>query len=89
MQEMPETQFRPLGWEDPLEQEMATHSSILAWTILWTGAWWVTVHRVAESDMTERAYATTQVSPFGTFSYWGASQAELVVKSTASAGEER
>ena len=25
-----------LGWEDPLEKEMATHSSILAWDILWT-----------------------------------------------------
>ena len=27
---------RPLGWEDPLEKEMATHSSILAWEIPWT-----------------------------------------------------
>ena len=27
---------RPLGWEDPLEEEMATHSSILAWRIPWT-----------------------------------------------------
>ena len=27
---MPETQVRPLGWEDPLKEEMATHSSILA-----------------------------------------------------------
>ena len=26
-----------LGWEDPLEKEMATHSSILAWEISWTG----------------------------------------------------
>ena len=25
--------FQPLGWEDPLEKEMATHSSILAWEI--------------------------------------------------------
>ena len=32
-----ETQIRSLGWEDPLEKEMATHSSILAWKILWTG----------------------------------------------------
>ena len=31
-----ETQVRSLGWEDPLEKEMATHSSILAWKILWT-----------------------------------------------------
>ena len=33
---MQETQFQSLGWEDPLEKEMATHSSILAWKILWT-----------------------------------------------------
>ena len=31
-----ETQVRFLGWEDPLEKEMATHSSILAWRIPWT-----------------------------------------------------
>ena len=30
-----ETQVRSLGWEDPLEKEMATHSSILAWTVPW------------------------------------------------------
>ena len=29
-------QVRFLGWEDPLEEEMATHSSILAWRIPWT-----------------------------------------------------
>ena len=33
---MQETQVRSLGWEHPLEKEMATHSSILAWRILWT-----------------------------------------------------
>ena len=31
-----ETRVRSLGWEDPLEKEMATHSSILAWKIPWT-----------------------------------------------------
>ena len=36
MQEMQETQVRSLGQEDPLEKEMATHSSILAWKIPWT-----------------------------------------------------
>ena len=30
-----ETQVPSLGWEDPLDQEMATHSSILAWRIPW------------------------------------------------------
>ena len=32
-----ETQVQSLGWEDPLQKEMATHSSILAWKISWTG----------------------------------------------------
>ena len=32
---MQETQVRSLGWEDPLEKEMATYSSILAWKIPW------------------------------------------------------
>ena len=31
-----ETRVQSLGWEDPLEKEMATHSSILAWKIPWT-----------------------------------------------------
>ena len=45
---MQETQFRYVGWEDPLEKEMATHSTILAWEIPWTeesGR----LHRVAKS----------------------------------------
>ena len=33
---MRETRVRSLGWADPLEKEMATHSSILAWKIPWT-----------------------------------------------------
>ena len=35
MQEIQETWVRSLGQEDPLEKEMVTHSSILAWEILW------------------------------------------------------
>ena len=51
---MRETQVRSLGWEDPLEKEMETHSSTLAWENPMDGeAWWATVHRVAESDTTE------------------------------------
>ena len=33
---MRETRVRALGWEDPLEKEMATHFSIIAWKISWT-----------------------------------------------------
>ena len=33
---MRETRVRSLGWEDPLEKEMTTHSSILAWKMPWT-----------------------------------------------------
>ena len=36
MQEMQETQIQSLGLEDPLEQEMAIHSSTIAWKIPWT-----------------------------------------------------
>ena len=36
MQETQETQVRFLGWEDPLEEGMVTHSSILAWRLPWT-----------------------------------------------------
>ena len=36
IQEAQETWVQSLGWEDPLEEEMATHTSILAWKIPWT-----------------------------------------------------
>ena len=36
MRELQEIQIRSLGFEDPLEKEMATHSRILAWKIPWT-----------------------------------------------------
>ena len=42
---MQETWIRFLGWEDPLEKEIATHSNILAWDIPWTEE--PTVHGVA------------------------------------------
>ena len=37
MQEIQETRVQSLGQEDPLEEEIATHSSILAWRIPWMG----------------------------------------------------
>ena len=44
---MQETRVRSLGEEDPLEEGMATHSSILAWrTPTGRGAWWATVHEL-------------------------------------------
>ena len=55
------TRVQPLGWEDPLEKEMATHSSTLAWKIPWTeepgrllSPW-----GRKESDMTERLHFTS------------------------------
>ena len=49
-----QTWVRFLGWEDPLEEEMATQSSILAWRILDRGAWQaVPLGGCKESDMTE------------------------------------
>ena len=48
---MRETWVRSLGWEDPLEEGMANHSSILAWRIpMDRGTWWATVHGVAKSQ---------------------------------------
>ena len=47
--EMLETWVQSLGWEDPLEKEIGTHSSILSWRIPWTGVWWAIVHGVAKS----------------------------------------
>ena len=46
-----ETWVRSLGLEDPLEEGMATHSSILAWRIpMDSGTWWAIVHEVAKSQ---------------------------------------
>ena len=42
-----ETWVQTLGWEDPLEEGMATHSNIFAMD---RGAWWDTVHRVTKSQ---------------------------------------
>ena len=45
-----DTWVQSLGWEDPLEEGLTTHFSILAWRIPKDrGAWWATVHGVAQS----------------------------------------
>ena len=52
---MQETWVQSLGWKDPLEKEMATHSSVLAWRILWTeepgGLWSMGLQKL---DMNEQ-----------------------------------
>ena len=56
-----------LGWEDPLEKEMATHSSILAWRIpMDRGAWRATVQGVAKSWATKQStrYSLKNSFPF-------------------------
>ena len=48
---MQETWVQSLGWEDPLEEGMATYSSILAWRIPTDrGAWWAAIHGVEKNQ---------------------------------------
>ena len=57
---MQETQVRCLGREDPLEEETASHSSILAWRIpMDRGPWLARVHKVQELDTTEQVNLPT------------------------------
>ena len=69
-QETQETWVRSLGWEDTLEKEMATRSSILAWRIpMDGGAWWATVHGVPKSwtrlrDEAQHSTGSPQSNPF-------------------------
>ena len=53
MQETQETQVPPLGQEDPLEEGVATHSSILAWSIPWSGESGQLLSGLKEPDTTE------------------------------------
>ena len=65
-----ETWVQSLGWEEPLEDGMATHSSFLAWNIpMDRGAWRTTVHEVSKiqtrlSDSAQRSTALEQHSLF-------------------------
>ena len=75
---MQETHVRFLGWEDPLEKEMATHSSILAWSIPWTkGPGGLQSMGCKESDTTERL----------TLLLWGFPDSSAGKESTFSAGD--
>ena len=63
---MQETQVQSLGWEDPLEKEKATHSSILAWRLPWTEELLGSLQSMGsqESDMTELPNLPTYPFPF-------------------------
>ena len=68
-----ETWVRTLGWEDPLEEDMATYPIILAWRIpMDKGAWWATVYGgPKELDTTERL-STAQHNAYGVVrQFWG------------------
>ena len=78
-----ETWVRSLGWEDPLEKEMAIHSSTLAWKISW-----MEVPGKLQSVGSQRVGHDWETSP--DLSRWRASQGALVVKNLpANAGDIR
>ena len=62
---MRETRVQSLGWEDPLEEGVATHSSILGWRIpMDRGAWRATIHGFAKNliqlkQLSTHAYSYT------------------------------
>ena len=61
-----ETWVRSLGWEDPLKEGMAAHSSTLAWRIpMDRGAWWTAVHGVAKSWTSHGRRGLVGCSPWG------------------------
>ena len=77
MQETQETRVQSLSWEDPLEDEMATHSSILAWRIPWTEELggphsmglqrvrhdWARMHATTHTELTKITLPLSLVSP--------------------------
>ena len=71
MQETQEMQVWSLAWEDPLEEGMATHSSILAWRIPMNGGvWWAMVHRVTKShDWSDWAYTQGETKSLAIFPF--------------------
>ena len=62
---MQEAWVRSLGWEDPLEKRLATHSSVLVWRIPWTAYPW----GCKESNMTERLSVTHSSSSWSYILY--------------------
>ena len=67
-----EMQVQSLGWEDPLEKKVATHSNILAWRIPWTEQPGGLSQRVRRDwTCTHKEKQTSQVNEFSTFPYMG------------------
>ena len=67
---MQETWVQSLGWDDPLEKKMATHSSILAWRIPWTeepGGLWSTGSQSEMSKVTEHTRLQKLQIPLASF----------------------
>ena len=61
---MQKTQVQSLVWEYPLEKEMVTHSSILAWEIPWTEKRWAIVHgghKKVEHDLVTKKQEKLQI----------------------------
>ena len=73
-----------LGWEDPLEEGMATHSSVLAWRIpMDRGVWRAVVHEVTkESDRTEQLSTTA-----GSLLQWNFPGVSVIKNPPANAGD--
>ena len=73
-QEVQETELRSLGWEDPLEKGMASHSSILAWRSPWTeepgGLQSVGSRRVGHNWATIISFTFIPFVPLGSMAYW-------------------
>ena len=63
MQEMQETLVQTLGWEDPLKEGMATHSSIITGKIPWTEESGVLHHWVAKSRTGLKQLSTHTITP--------------------------
>ena len=66
---MRETQVRSLGWEDPLEKEIATHSCLE--NSMDGGGWWATVHRVAKSRTQLSDFASLRTRSAGSQGHLG------------------
>ena len=78
MQETQETQVQSLGWEDPLEEKMTTHSSILAWRIPWTEEPGGLQSMGSQSDTTERLRMHGRLRKWKTVTGVNSRRAELV-----------